>query len=79
MSDNEFNLDLEYNQDLLKIEDQGAMELSNQEEKQPADSMGLLVCREDLLSNSLIVELVNNPTPDPIPCPVRDAETEMAL
>ena len=43
MSDNEFNLDLKYDQDFLsmEMEDQGAMELSDHEEEQPADSMEL--------------------------------------
>ena len=47
-------MDLEYDQDFLSIEmeDQGVMELSDQEEEQPAESMGPLVCGEDLLSNS---------------------------
>ena len=41
--------------------------------------MGSLVCGEDLYSNSQLVELVNNPTPDPVLCPVRPTETEKAL
>ena len=81
MSDNKFNLDLEYNQDFLAIdmEDQGIMELSDQEEEQPVDSMGPLVCGEDLFSDSQLVDQVNNPTQDPVLCPARDAETERIL
>ena len=81
MSDKEFNLDLEYDQDFLSIgmEDQGAMELSDQEEEQPVDSMGPLVCREDIFSDSQFVKLVINPTPDPVLGPARDAETVKAL
>ena len=41
--------------------------------------MGLLVHREDLFSNSQLVELVNNLTQDPMVCPARYAETEEAL
>ena len=41
--------------------------------------MGLLVHKEDLFSDSQLVELVNNPTQDPMVCPARDAETEEAL
>ena len=53
------------------------MELSDQEE-QPTHSMELLVCGEDLFSDSQLVELVNYPTQDPMLCPTRDAETEKA-
>ena len=79
---NKFNLDLEYDTDFtsMEMEDQGVMELSDQEEEQPADSMEPLVCREgDLFSNSQVMELVNNPTQDPVVCPAWDAETEEAL
>ena len=41
--------------------------------------MGSLVFGEDLYSNSQLVELVNNPTPDPVLCPAIDAETKNAL
>ena len=44
------------------MDNQVDMELSAQEEKQPAYSMGLLVCGEELFSDSQLVELVNNPT-----------------
>ena len=44
------------------------------------DSLGSLVCGEDLFSNSQLVELVNVPTQgDPEGPPARDAETERAL
>ena len=38
--------------------------------------MGLLVHREDLFSDSQLVELVNNPTQDPVLCSAKDADTE---
>ena len=60
------------------MKDQGTKELSDQEEEQPVDSMEPLVCREDLFSDSQLVETVNNLTPDPV-CPARNAETKKAL
>ena len=73
-------LDNKSNQDVLSIEmeDQGAMELSDQEEEQPMDSMELLVCREPLFSDSQLVEMVNNPNPNPM-SPVMNIEMEKAL
>ena len=81
MSDNKLNLVLEYEQDFLsmEMEDEGAMELSDQKEEQLADPLGPFICRDDLFSDSQLVELVNYPTQDPVSCPARDAETEKAL
>ena len=74
-----FNTDLEYDLgDLLGLENQEAMELSDHGKEQPADSMGLLVCGEDdIFTDSQLLEAVNNSTPDPVPA--RDAETKKAL
>ena len=55
-----FNLDLKYKKDFLSVE------MEDQEEKQLVDSIGPLVCKEDLFSHSQLVELVNNPTQDPV-------------
>ena len=55
-----FNLDLKYKKDFLSIE------MEDQEEEQLVDSIGPLVCKEDLFSHSQLVELVNNPTQDPV-------------
>ena len=60
LSDNMFNLDLKYKKDFLSVE------MEDQEEEQLVDSIGLLVCKEDLFSHSQLVELVNNPTQDPV-------------
>ena len=86
MSDNKYNLNLKYDTDFpsMELEDQGEA-LLDQEEEQPAESTELLVCEEanlssnSLLSNSLLVAVVNNPTQDPVVCPARDAETKRAL
>ena len=64
----------------MELEDQEGVELLDQEEEQPADSMEPLVCGEvDLFSDSQLVAAVNNPTQDPVVCPAWDAETEEAL
>ena len=60
LSDNMFNLDLKYKKDFLSVE------MEDQEEEQLVDSIGPLVCKEDLFSHSQLVELVNNPTQDPV-------------
>ena len=62
----------------MEIEDQEGEALLNQEEEQPVDSMEPLVCGEGLFSDSQLVEMVNNLTPDPV-CPARNVETEKAL
>ena len=82
MLDNEFNLNLGYDQDFLSIEmeDQGTMELTNQEEKQPSASMWLLVYGKDLFYDSQLVEVVSKPPQDPVLCPpATDAGFEKAL
>ena len=61
------------------MEDQGAMELSDQEEEQLTDSLGLLVYGEVLFSKSQLMELVNSLAQDPVLCPAKDAETDKAL
>ena len=60
------------------MEDHRTKELSDQEEEQPVVSMEWLVDGEGLFSNSFLVEIVNNLTPDPV-CPARNAETGKAL
>ena len=60
------------------MEDQGAMELSDQDEELPVDSMELLVCGEGPVSDFQLVEMVNSLTLDPV-CPARNTETEKAL
>ena len=55
-----FNLDLKYKKDFLSVE------IEDQEEEQLVDSIGPLVCKEDLFSHSQLVELVNDPTQDPV-------------
>ena len=65
-----FNLDLKYKKDFLSVE------MEDQEEEQLVDSIGPLVCKEDLFSHSQLVELVNNLTQDPVLCSAKDADTE---
>ena len=71
-------MDLEYDHDFLsmEMEVQGGYGVVRPGGE---TAMGLLVHREDLFSDSQLVELVNNPTQDPMVCPARDAETEEAL
>ena len=74
--DNEYDLNVMYdNSDFpsqdMEMEDQEGEALLDQEEEQPVDSMEPLACWEgdifanSLLSDSQLVEVVNNPTQDP--------------